>query len=178
MISSLEDRFGGTAPTDPDLPIIRTADTHDAQTYLAFLQIKRTYPLAQHNPSTPGNYALEWRSGGESILRHVELESRPTTNVRPDFIARHFYRMDLDANPIDPNHPQRSFPDGRWAWPNAEPNVQVRGNGGGRWFNFWFHGRQCLREHVPFLRVEGTKNPIHFYHLHMQQCTFSYMPTG
>ena len=168
-IATLDDRFAGTTDEDPDQPIIRTADVAGAQTWLGFLQIKRTYPLANHNATPVGNFALEWRSGGESIVRMVEVESRPSRNYRPDFAAANFWGINTIENPIDQEHPQQSFPDGMWAWPCDHPNVVIRGNGGGRWYNFWFHGRQALREHVPFLLVEGTTEPLHIYHLHMQQ---------
>lgn len=167
--ATLAQRFGTTSDGTADQPIVRTADTAAAETFIAFLQIRRTFPLAQHNPTPPGNYALEWRSGGHSVLRQVELQARVATQVRPDLIARHFYGYDLATQPVEPNHPQRSLAPGQWAWPCAEANVQVRGNGGGRWFNFWMHGRQALREHVPFLLIEGTRQPLHIYHLHAQQ---------
>jgi hypothetical protein len=165
-LSSLEERFAGATVETGDAPIVRTADTADAETWLAFIQIKRHFPLAAHDPTPPGNYALEWRSGGRSLVRMVELESRPSNNIRPDLVAQRYYNLTTDINPF---HPQADFPEGMWGWPCAEPNVQIRGNGGGRWFNFWFHGRQGLREHVPFLRVEGTSQPLHVYHMHLQQ---------
>lgn len=174
-LSTPANRFGGVAPEAPDAPIVRSADTAAAQTWLAFIQIQRLFPVAMHSPVTPGNHALEWRSGGDSLLRHVMLESRPTTNVRPDFIAKTHYGYNTDNpgspnyRPVNPNHPQQSFLPGDHAWPNATPNVIVRGHGGGRWFGFWFHGRQALRQETPFLRVENTTQPLHFYHLHLQQ---------
>lgn len=167
--ASLEQRFAGNPVEAPDVPVFRSADVAAAQTWLGFFQLKRTYPLAQHNATSLGHYALEWRSGGESIVNMLMVESRPGNNYRPDFAARLFYGLDTDQNPINVFHPQRSFPDGMWAWPAASPNVQVRGNGGGRWYNFWFHGRQHLRENVPFLLVENTREALNFYHLHMQQ---------
>lgn len=174
-LSTPDNRFGGVAPEAPDAPIIRSADTANAETWLAFIQIQRLFPIATHSPVTPGNHALEWRSGGASLLRHVMLESRPSINVQPYFIAKTFYGYNTDNSgapdyrPINPNHPQQSFLPGDHAWPNATPNVIVRGHGGGRWFGFWFHGRQALRQETPFLRVENTSQPIHFYHLHLQQ---------
>ncbi len=174
-LSTLANRFAGVTETDPDAPIIRTADTAEAETWLANIHIRRKYPLASHNPTPPGNHALEWRSGGNSLLRHVKIESRPDTNHRPDFVARLFYGYNTDDpdapdyNPINPFHPQADFLPGDYAWSARDPNVRVRGNGGGRWFNFWFHGRQHLNQETPFLRVEGTTQPLHIYHLHMQQ---------
>lgn len=165
-LSTLENRFNEIEAGEPDAPIIQTADTESAETYLAFLHIHRTWPLAQHDPTPPGNYQLEWRSGGDSIVRHVEIMTRPSIFCRPDKIAEHYYNLDISINP---KHPQSDFPDGMWAWPCDAASVQVRGNGGGRWFNFWLHGRQGLREHVPVLLVENTTQPIHFYHLHLQQ---------
>lgn len=168
-LSTLDNRFAGTTEAAGDRPIVSTADSAAADTVIAFLHLKRHYPLAQHNPTPVGNYALEWRSGGDSVLRSVRLESRASTHLRPDLIARHFYDYDLSETPINPNHPQDDFGPDEWAWPGSEPTVQVRGHGGGRWFGFWVHGRQALRSHVPFLRVEGTREPLHLYHLHLQQ---------
>ncbi|NJL31463.1 MAG: hypothetical protein HC898_07425 [Phycisphaerales bacterium] len=168
-ISTIKDRFAGATDQTGDQPIVQTADSAQAQTWIGFLHIKRTFPLAQHNPTPVGNFALDWRCGGDSIMRHVELESRPGNNLRPDLIAKHFYKYDLEKNPVDPKHPQKSLQPGHAAWPCNHPNVMVRGNGGGRWFNFWFHGRQGLREDVPFMRVQGTRQPLNFYHMHAQQ---------
>lgn len=168
-ISTLANRFAGTSEAQGDKPIIRTADTAVADTILAFIGIRRLFPIAQHNPTPPGNYAIEWRCAGTSLLRHVEVQSAQNNNVRPDLIAKTFYGYNIDANPININHPQLDFQPGHWAWPGSEPTVQIRGHGGGRWFNFWVHGRQGLRSHVPFVRVEGTTQPLNFYHLHLQQ---------
>jgi len=86
--------------------------------------------------------------------------------MRPDIAAKAKMKLDIK---VDPNHPQSSFPEGRFAWPCAEATVQIRGNGGGRWYNLWMHGRQGLRETTPFLRVEGTRQPLTIYQAHMQQ---------
>ncbi|MDV7392813.1 hypothetical protein RZS08_15700, partial [Arthrospira platensis SPKY1] len=130
-------------------------------------QIRRLFPLAQHNPTPPGNFALEWRSGGNSFVRQLKVEARPATNFRPDFAANLFYGIDLIANPINTFHPQQSFGPGQYAWPNRYPNVIITGNGGGRWYTFWFHGRQGLTQETPFLRVHDTTEPLHIYHLHL-----------
>lgn len=168
-ISTLANRFNGVQDGEPDAPIVRTADVAGAETWLALFQIRRLYPLAQHNPTPPGNFALEWRSGGASLVRQLKVESRTSTNYRPDFVAANFYGINIIENPINPNHPQQSFGEGQYAWPNREPNVLITGNGGGRWYTFWFHGRQGLRQETPFLLVKDTTEPLHIYHLHMQQ---------
>jgi len=174
-LSTLASRFNGVQDGEPDAPILRTADTAAASTRLAFIHVRRRFPLAQHNPTPPGNYAIEWRCGGDSVVRHVKVESTPQDNVRPDLIAKAYYGYNTDdpdgANytPINANHPQADFLPGHHAWPCADPIVQVRGNGGGRWFNFWVHGRQALRQETPVLRVAGTRQPLRFYHLHLQQ---------
>jgi hypothetical protein len=164
-IASLDNRFNDV-PEGEAAPIVKTADTADAETYLAFLHLRRAWPLDQHDPTPPGNYSLEWRSGGDSIIRHILVISRPQVFCRPDRIAEYHYGLDTTINP---NHPQADFPDGMWAWPCNSSPIQIRGNGGGRWYNFWMHGRQGLREHIPFLLVEDTEQPLHIYHLHLQQ---------
>ncbi|MEE4202395.1 MAG: DNRLRE domain-containing protein, partial [Halieaceae bacterium] len=165
-ISTLQNPFNAVQLGEADAPLIRSADTAQAETYLGFLRLMRTFPLAQHDPTSVANYALEWRSGGDSVVRHVMLQGKPGTNMRPDLIAQHYY--DLTEN-INANHPQDDFPEGMYAWPCAYPNIQVRGHGGGRWFTFWMHGRQGLRDDVPFLLVENTNEPLQLYHLHLQQ---------
>jgi hypothetical protein len=149
-------------------PMIRTVDSADAETCLAFLHVRRAWPLAQHNPVSPANYALEWRCAGNSVVRHVEFHARPQSNCRSDYIAHYFYGYPDSFKP-DCRYPQDDFADGQYAWPNEWPVVQVRGNGGGRWFNFWYHGRSGSREWVPLFRAEDTSRPLHIYHMHMQQ---------
>ncbi|MCD8481194.1 MAG: glycoside hydrolase family 55 protein [Verrucomicrobia bacterium] len=168
-ITTLANRFNGVQEGEPDAPIIRSADVAGAETWLALFQIRRVFPIAQHNPTPPANFALEWRSGGNSLLRQLKVESRTSNNVRPDFIASIFYGINIIENRIDPNHPQRSFGEGQYAWPNKYPNVLITGNGGGRWFTFWVHGRQAMRQETPFLLVQDTREPLHIYHLHLQQ---------
>lgn len=166
-LSTLANRFGGATEAGGDLPILRTADTANAETFLAFLHVRRKFPLDAHDPTPPGNYAIEWRCAGKSLTRLVKIEAHADDYIRPDLVAQHHYGLDPDT--IDENHPQQSFGPGQYAWSNAEPTVQVRGNGGGRWFSMWLHGRHAMREDTPILRVEGTTQPLHFYHLHLQQ---------
>jgi hypothetical protein len=168
-LSTLANRFNGVQDGEPDAPIVRSADVAGAETWLAYFQIRRLYPIAQHNPTPPGNFALEWRSGGASLLRQLKVESRASNNVLPRLIASNYYGINTIENPIDPNHPQQSFGPGQYAWPNADPHVLITGNGGGRWFTLWVHGRQALRQETPFIRVLNTSEPLHFYHLHLQQ---------
>lgn len=168
-LSTPAQRFGQTLPTDADKPMLQTADTDNAETWLAFFHLKRHYPLTDHNPTASGNYALEWRSGGASLVNMLDIQAHPARYLRPDRVAVFFYKFTSDFKSIDPNQPQKSFPAGLWAWPNGSPPVVIRGHGGGRWYNFWLHGRNGLRENTPVLRIEGTQTPLHIYHLHVQQ---------
>jgi hypothetical protein len=165
-ISTPQARFDGAPAGAPDRPIVQTVDLADAETYVGFIHLHRRVPIAQHDTATPGNYAIEWRCGGRAVANQVMVQSRMSTNMRPDIAAKAKMKLDIK---VDPNHPQSSFPEGRFAWPCAEATVQIRGNGGGRWYNMWMHGRQGLRETTPFLRVEGTRRPLTIYQAHMQQ---------
>lgn len=166
-LSSTAARFGGLSDGEADKPIVQTVDAADAPTYVALLFIRRTFPLSQHNPTPPGNYALSWRAGGRATARQVNVMYKPSTNLRPDFVLRFFYGV----TDVTPNvfHPQRDFPPGMQAWPNNHPNVVVSGNGGGRFFTLWCHGRQGMRQEVSFLLIKGTRNMFHMYHVHLQQ---------
>jgi hypothetical protein len=165
-ISTLTERFNGVSESDPDAPLLRTVDADNANTYLGFLHLLRTYSLENHNPTSVGNYVLEWRCAGDSLVRQIKVEGDPSKNIRPDLVASSYYGL---SQSIDQNYPQDSFPQGMWAWPVKYPTVQIRGHGGGRWFTLWVHGRQALRETVPFLLVENTQQPLQFYHMHLQQ---------
>ncbi len=91
-ISTITNRFAGTTEAQGDKPIIRTADLAAADTILAFISIRRLFPIAQHNPTPVGNYAIEWRCAGTSLARHVEVQATANTNMRPDLIAQGFYK--------------------------------------------------------------------------------------
>lgn len=54
------------------------------------------------------------------------------------------------------------------------PNVLVTGNGGGRWYNFWQHGKTPYEWEVPFVLVEGNQHPLKVYHCHMQHSRIHY----
>lgn len=82
---------------------------------------------------SPAAYALEWRCGRNSIFREVNV-------VLPYWAAK--------------GKEVRMF---------NHPFVVVRGNGGGRWYNFHqesWHGQGPDYRH---LLVEGTSQPLHLY---------------
>ncbi|MGD2175312.1 MAG: glycosyl hydrolase family 28-related protein, partial [Candidatus Brocadiaceae bacterium] len=170
--SSRERRFGGnTRPDEVGVPMIRTADDPDAETYLGFLAVRMTFPLAQHDPSTIGHYALEWRCGCRSMTRAIDITPHRSAGYYPAWVARDHYGLDLRP---DPNYPEDSMPAGKPVFCTKWPLVHVAGNGGGRWFNNWLHGGHMFREDCRIFLVEGTRQPLSFYHLHMQQQASAY----
>ncbi len=87
-------------------PLVRTADTADADTVLAFLGL--------WSPSNvPGARALHWRSGGRSVFRAVEIRHLAVTGFGP----RPGNQRD-DTSSREP------------------PLVVVSGHGGGNWYNY------------------------------------------
>jgi hypothetical protein len=68
-------------PAEP-APLVRTADAAEARTILAFLGL--------YTPSNvAGAQSLHWRSGGDSVLRSVEIHGRGEVAPAPVIISGH-----------------------------------------------------------------------------------------
>jgi hypothetical protein len=113
--------------------MLRTADTADAVTVLAFCGL-----WAPHN--LPGVFALHWRSGQQSVFRAVEFFHAP---VRVPSLGQGPGRA-----PSAPRH---------------HPLVLVTGHGGGRWYNFREGGEYPQAPNYRHLLVEGAAGPLNFY---------------
>jgi hypothetical protein len=48
------------------------------------------------------------------------------------------------------------------------PQVVIRGNGGGRWYNSFHHGDIWANGDFRFIRIEDNRQPLHIYHWHLQ----------
>lgn len=99
---------GGDAFADPQnpAPLVRTADTAEADTVLAFLCL--------WSPSNvPGARALHWRCGSRSVFRAVEIRSLAVYGFGP---------RPRGQRTNDASHDQ--------------PLVVVSGHGGGNWYNY------------------------------------------
>ncbi|MFP4055991.1 MAG: glycosyl hydrolase family 28-related protein [Candidatus Brocadiia bacterium] len=86
----------------------------------------------------PGAYALEWRAGRRSIVRSVAFMRRPLYGFRRP--PAHATPGELDA-----------------------PFVAVRGNGGGRWYNFYGESYRHATRRFRHLAIEGTREPLAVY---------------
>jgi hypothetical protein len=75
-------RTGSFASAEKPAPLVRTADTAEASTVLAF--------LGCYTPSNvAGAQSLHWRSGGASIFRSVEIHGRGNVAPAPVIISGH-----------------------------------------------------------------------------------------
>jgi hypothetical protein len=75
-------RTGAFADAQRPAPLIRTADTADASTVLAFLGF--------YTPANVlGAQSLHWRSGGRSVFRAVEIHGRTEVKPAPVIISGH-----------------------------------------------------------------------------------------
>ena len=92
----------------------------------------------------PGAFAVDWRAGRRSIVRSCL-----------------FMRRSL--------HGFSRPPEGAGPKPPAAPNVQVRGHGGGRWYNFEGAARTSPVDNYRHLLIDGTTEPLHLY-----QCNVEY----
>ena len=97
---------GAFADAKNPSPLVRTADTADAQTAVAFLGL-----LAPRD--VPGVQALHWRCGGASIFRAVEVEQQSLSGFMP--------RPRGERKAVEPH---------------TYPPVLVTGHGGGNWYNY------------------------------------------
>ncbi|HUU92402.1 MAG TPA: glycosyl hydrolase family 28-related protein, partial [Phycisphaerae bacterium] len=90
----------------------------------------------------PGAYAVEWRAGRRSVVRSCL-----------------FMRRSL--------HGFSRPPEGAGSQPPVTSTVQIRGHGGGRWYNFEGAARTPQVDDYRHLLVEGTE-PLHVYQLNVE----------
>jgi hypothetical protein len=110
-------------------PVLETADTKRGRTIMAFCGIYVPY-------EAPGAYALNWRSGRDSICRDVHYMLMPAVG----------YGARIPAH-----------------GPRETAFVKVCGNGGGKWYNFEL-GKGLADPGYRQILVEGTSEPLSFYH--------------
>jgi hypothetical protein len=125
-------------------PLVRTADTADADTILAFLGL-----LAPSN--MPGATALHWRSAGRSVFRAVEVSK----------LALHgFGPAPRGAPKPGPRSPR--------------PPVLVTGHGGGNWYNYRYSTGAGDAADYRQLLVDSAQGPLRFYQFSPQHATSDY----
>jgi len=91
----------------------------------------------------PGAYVVEWRAGRRSVVRSCL-----------------FMRRSL--------HGFSRPPEGAGPQPPATSTVQIRGHGGGRWYNFEGAARTPQVADYRHLLVEETTEPLHVYQLNVE----------
>jgi hypothetical protein len=147
--------------------------------------------MGSHDPRPVGIYALEWRSGKGKVVG-VEAKAELNTNwwerqalrlhLGADNAKLDEYYQSDELGKLDPRvgweipHPEGKGgygsgpgPDGSYPIsPISHPLVQVRGNGGGQWFQFWNHGYDPVTSDYRILLIEDTVNRFEVYHLHGQ----------
>lgn len=143
--------FGAFAGGAEPKPVIETADATQADTVLAFVGIDVVDQATEAQARALGDrmpvYALHWRSGGSSVVRSP------------------MFHRPYDASGSMLREPAKL---GRLEWRDGAL-VRISGQGGGKWYNLFMHG-SAHRDGDDFrlLQVEGTRNPLAFYHLHAQ----------
>jgi hypothetical protein len=184
-------RFGKDDDPTTGEPVIRTVDAADDETVIGMIGIRHARSMGSHDPRPIGIYALEWRSGQGKVFG-VEAKAELNTNWWERQVLRlhlnaddakldEYYQSD-ELGKLDPRvgweipHPEGKGgygsgpgPDGSYPIsPISHPLVQVRGNGGGQWFQFWNHGYDPVTSDYRILLVEDTTNRFEVYHLHGQ----------
>lgn len=160
-------------PENPQ-PVLRTADTADADTQLGF------FSIFMPGRRVHGVYMVEWRCGSRSCMRSVY----PT-----------FEYTELDWWPLD----RGIYPWSNWSWadmgelamkdraagvvhgdiPGLAPDSiadnrrnwairQVRGNGGGGWYPFYTECTHYQGKGYRQLLVEDIDGPFSIYHAQLQ----------
>ncbi len=109
-------------------PIVQSAAEKNADTILAFLEI-----FVPVKPT--GAFALDWRSGGNSIIRDVNFSYGV---LRDDMRKKIKY--------------QKSF-----------PLVTVTQTGGGKWYNFNHGSKKHHGPGYRHILVQGVSGPLSFY---------------
>jgi hypothetical protein len=132
---------------DPQ-PLVDTADSAEADTYLAFVGISVPYHAElKVRGDTVDFYALRWRCGGTSMVRSPGIN-----------------RLAIFGHGGLPKktHKTLTF---------DKPLVLVTGHGGGRWYNFFIHSSHPESKTYRHLLLSQTTEPIAFYQLHAQHAS-------
>ncbi|MEW5773561.1 MAG: glycosyl hydrolase family 28-related protein [Thermodesulfobacteriota bacterium] len=125
-------RPGATAFAQPrsPAPLVQTAGDEAAATTLAFLWLFAPREV-------PGSFALDWRCGGDSVLRGLNLHTSPPL---AGYAAE-------TAPPAVRN----------------TPLVTVSGRGGGRWYGFYQEGMYFQGPDYRHLRIADATGPLRIY---------------
>jgi hypothetical protein len=141
--------FGKLQNAQAPQPLVDTADSAQANTYLAFVGISVPYHAEEKVPGDTVNfYALRWQCGGTSILRSPGI-SRLTIFGHGGLPRKNYKTLNFD-----------------------QPLVLVTGHGGGKWYNFFIHGggHPETKDYRHLLLAHNTE-PITFYQLHAQHAS-------
>lgn len=82
-------RFGGSTDSWSDpRPMVQTPDNLNADNILADLGIRMVGPYdnISHNPEPCIHYAILWRAGKNSIIRHLNTEPETSTHYRAGYV--------------------------------------------------------------------------------------------
>lgn len=172
MIVPMEVEGGDfTNPQSPQ-PVLRTADTAEASTCLAFFSVFMPREIAQ------GCYTLEWRCGGKSFVRCFGGETALTENevapLKKGVYPWHNWRWkDLEDFCLTTGHPKMYIdtPPGEDTCADRRPNwayIQVRGHGGGGFFPYCAQDGRVHGSRFRRILVEGIGGPFALYQAQLQ----------
>jgi hypothetical protein len=169
-LSSLLLRDPGPAFSDPARPaaLLETADDPQAETFLGFLGVLVPYEWAGAGraPVTTNYYAVLWRCGARSIYRANDFKFHRLAG---------FTSTSGDEYPVLGGGDQAKREGEAVRADRQTPIighslVRIAGHGGGKWYNFhhtWAHPART-GPGVRNLLIEGTSQPLAFYHLSAQ----------
>lgn len=169
-------RFGGPNenPDTNGRPVIATADSADATTVLAFFAVTASATYGPHDPTPVATYSLDWRAGGQSMVRVVEFTPVKEGSWNEWAVWQKAFKKSeaeikaAQSDPLRRFHSYTAFPERPGPSVTRHSRVKISGNGGGKWWNFWCHGYFPYAQEVRILEVRGNKSPLAIYHLHGQ----------
>ncbi|HBE02093.1 MAG TPA: hypothetical protein DC049_06400, partial [Spirochaetia bacterium] len=131
------------------LPLLETADTAQAETYLSYLGVYIPFEAesAESFGDTVDIYALKWMCGGNSVVRCCAFNKLNLLGFPEKTIETH-------SNKI-----------------YTYPLVMITDNGGGKWYNFFNQGSPgeiYINKTFRYLTVSNSSGPVSFYQLHAQ----------
>ncbi len=159
---TLEQRFAGASASKAGIPMIELPDVPDGDVGVAFMDISSSWPLAPHDPTQIESYPIEWQCN--ALFRDCNIQPQKQTNYHPAKVLDLYYKD--TAYPDNGHYPDRMKYD---VLPRRWPLILVRGNAGGRFYNFFLHGDHYEEPEGRLIRIEGTTHPISIYHFHCQQ---------
>ncbi|MFP4379441.1 MAG: glycosyl hydrolase family 28-related protein [Candidatus Sumerlaeia bacterium] len=160
-IDNKKQRFANADKSEGGIAMIELPDVADGDVVISGINIGVSWPLDGHDPTQIEGYAVNWQC--RALFRDCHVHPNKQTHYHPGKAIDTFYK-DTDYPDNGPYPSQMKYDVLPFRW----PLIQARGNGEGKFYNFFLHGDHYEEPEGRLIKIEGTSKPISIYHFHCQ----------